>query len=226
MWRRFCLNSKQNVWTLISQKLQQPSLTTSPLSQQEVKNNGIQLHSNKDVTLLTESCHGQDERDHDGDPGDPESLLPVALGLVRLQAHAALQEACSETHTLFQGQSCLSFVCNILSNDDIRQPEATKVVWFYKLLYKMWDSGSVPQENKALCRRLARQTSEETFGDWHQHPGCTVSEYLIFFKCVCNTTLRPSVFPDIRVSSDQFLMNHSYPGVPANFSVSYPWTEH
>lgn len=47
---------------------------------------------------LTESRHGQNERDHDGDPGDPERLLPVALSLVGLQAHAALEEACKERH--------------------------------------------------------------------------------------------------------------------------------
>lgn len=50
--------------------------------------------------MLTESCHGQYERDHDGDPGDPERLLPVALSLMGLQAHAALQKTCSGTHKL------------------------------------------------------------------------------------------------------------------------------
>lgn len=47
--------------------------------------------------ILTESCYSQYESDHDGDPGDPERLLPVALSLVGLQAHAALQETCSKT---------------------------------------------------------------------------------------------------------------------------------
>lgn len=51
---------------------------------------------------LTEGCHRQNERDHDGEPGHPEDLLPVALGLVWLQAHAALEETCSETNTLSQ----------------------------------------------------------------------------------------------------------------------------
>lgn len=50
--------------------------------------------------MLTESCHGQYECDHDGDPGDPECLLPVALSLVGLQTHAALEKTCSETHKL------------------------------------------------------------------------------------------------------------------------------
>lgn len=48
--------------------------------------------------MLTESCHSQYESDHDGDPGDPECLLPVVLSLVGLQTHAALKETCSETH--------------------------------------------------------------------------------------------------------------------------------
>lgn len=52
------------------------------------------------VMVLTECCHGQYECDHDGDPGDPERLLPVALSLVGLQAHAALQQTCTETQTV------------------------------------------------------------------------------------------------------------------------------
>lgn len=47
--------------------------------------------------MLTESCYSQYESDDNGDPGDPERLLPVALSLVGLQAHAALQETCGET---------------------------------------------------------------------------------------------------------------------------------
>lgn len=51
--------------------------------------------------MLTESCHSQYEGDHDGDPGDPECLLPVALSLMGLQTHAALKKTCSEdTSTL------------------------------------------------------------------------------------------------------------------------------
>lgn len=50
--------------------------------------------------MLTESCHSQYECDHDGDPGDPECLLPVALSLMRLQTHAALKKTCSETNSV------------------------------------------------------------------------------------------------------------------------------
>lgn len=49
--------------------------------------------------VLTECRHSQYECDHDGHPGDPERLLPVALSLVGLQAHAALQQTCTETQT-------------------------------------------------------------------------------------------------------------------------------
>lgn len=51
------------------------------------------------AVVLTECRHSQYERDHDGDPGDPECLLPVALSLVGLQAHAALQQTCTQTQT-------------------------------------------------------------------------------------------------------------------------------
>lgn len=47
--------------------------------------------------MLTESCYSQYESDHNGDPGHPERLLPVALSLVGLQARAALQKTCSKT---------------------------------------------------------------------------------------------------------------------------------
>ena len=49
-----------------------------------------------ECSRLTEGGHGQDQRDHDGHPGDPQGFLPVALGLVWLQASAALQEACRQ----------------------------------------------------------------------------------------------------------------------------------
>lgn len=65
--------------------------------------------------MLTESCHSQYECDHDGDPGDPERLLPVALGLMGLQAHAALEETCRDTHKRCykDSSSFLQFVfCN------------------------------------------------------------------------------------------------------------------
>ena len=93
-------------------------MTTSPLSQQgsEKKTAAVTpLHNTVNkykvqvykrvFKVLTESCHSQYERDHDGDPGDPESLLPVALSLVGLQAHAALQETCKgDTQTLLLTQ--------------------------------------------------------------------------------------------------------------------------
>lgn len=47
--------------------------------------------------MLTESCHSQDKCDHNGDPGDPQSFLPVVLCLMGLQAHAALKKTCTET---------------------------------------------------------------------------------------------------------------------------------
>lgn len=56
--------------------------------------------------MLTERCYGQYEGDHDGDPGHPERLLPVALSLVGLQAHAALQKTCSKTQS--QSDSAIS----------------------------------------------------------------------------------------------------------------------
>lgn len=42
--------------------------------------------------LLTERHDGQDDGDADGRPGHPQGLLTVALSLVGLQAHAALQK--------------------------------------------------------------------------------------------------------------------------------------
>lgn len=50
------------------------------------------------MSVLTESGDGQDDRDHYGDPGHPESFLAVTLRLVGLQAHAAFQEACRQRH--------------------------------------------------------------------------------------------------------------------------------
>lgn len=62
--------------------------------------------------MLTESCHSQYECDHDGDCGDPECLLPVALSLVGLQTHAALEKTCRETYKLcYQDKFLFLFVC-------------------------------------------------------------------------------------------------------------------
>lgn len=48
------------------------------------------------VLILTKSCHCQYECDHNGDPRNPESFLPVVLCLVGFQAQAALQKTCRE----------------------------------------------------------------------------------------------------------------------------------
>lgn len=45
---------------------------------------------------LTESDDGQDDGDGYGHPGNPQGFLAVALRLVRLQAHAALQKTCRQ----------------------------------------------------------------------------------------------------------------------------------
>lgn len=66
--------------------------------------------------MLTESCYSQNEGNHDGDPGHPESLLPVVLGLMGLQAHAALQETCGEKHkSTYKNSSAFLFV-SVLDN--------------------------------------------------------------------------------------------------------------
>ena len=63
----------------------------------------------RECSGLTEGCHGQDQCDHDGDPGDPQGFLPVALGLMGLQASAALQEACrQEINPLSEDHGILS----------------------------------------------------------------------------------------------------------------------
>lgn len=70
------------------------------------------------AVVLTECRHSQYERDHDGDPGDPECLLPVALSLVGLQAHAALQQTCTQTqtHSVSDTVQRNRFLCKEASN--------------------------------------------------------------------------------------------------------------
>lgn len=57
---------------------------------------------------LTEGHDGQDDGDGDGHPGHPQGLLAVALGLMRLQAHAAFQEAYQESERVIQRATPLS----------------------------------------------------------------------------------------------------------------------
>lgn len=94
--------------------------------------------------MLTESCYSQDKCDHNGDPGDPESFLPVVLSLVGFQAHAALKKTCKEkTYTKnVTGTLLFFFVCVQESHDflslcdHIRRPQETyEMIQSIHLLY-------------------------------------------------------------------------------------------
>lgn len=90
------------------------------------------------VFMLTECCDSQYERDHDGDPGDPERLLPVALCLMGLQAHAALQKTCTETHTVLCEKKIpvvfflhFYYVRFIALTCDGMQPKIKNILWYF-----------------------------------------------------------------------------------------------